>query len=359
MSTQLQLFVSGRHAPHPVADAPTGFAVGVGREMPAAIHRRLWLCIYFPQFCLDALGAPERQPAAVLNDRDGMRSILGCNALARKAGVAPGMPVNTALALCPSLDLRRRREAAEADLLQARAQWALAYTPIVSIENTGALLLEIAGSVRLFGGLAALRRRLELELRGSGHRAVVLASAPTVKAALWLARSGKRIDCPRCDSLPGQLAGLPLASLGWPADMQQRLQQMGLRTLGDCRRLPREGFARRFGPAYLHELDQGFGSRPDLRHSYQPPEVFFAELDVVPESAVIPEIIEGLNILIGRLGENLSAVRRVSGCCRLRSGITSGRTPLSRSPCLRRLHPRLISASYCSYGWIVSYCPHP
>ena len=251
MSNQLPLFVSGGYAPRQAVDATTRFDVGVGQGIRAETHKRLWLCVYLPQFCLDALGTPERQPAAVLNDHDGMRSILGCNALAREAGVAPGMPVNTALALCPALDLRLRREAAETELLQARAQWALAYTPVVSIEHSGALLLEIAGSVRLFGGLAALRRRLELELRGAGHRAVVLASAPTVKAALWLARSGKRIDCPRVDGLPGQLAELPLAGLGWPADVQRRLQQMGLRTLGDCRRLPREGFARRLGPDYL------------------------------------------------------------------------------------------------------------
>ena len=40
---------------------------------------------------------------------------------------------------------------------------------------------------------------------------------------------------------------------------------MGVRTLGDLMRLPRAGFAKRFGPALLADLDRLLGRRADPR----------------------------------------------------------------------------------------------
>jgi protein ImuB len=296
--TQLQLFA-------PV-DSKTG-----GDES-AALHfsadavgistrpHNLWVCIRFPELSLEALGSPKGCPAVVLSEQGGLTAVLACNGKAISAGVTPGMLLNTALALVPQLDIRQRRETAEQLLLQARARWALAYTPVVSINFSGALLLEVGGSLRLFGGLSKLRKRLLTDLRVCGHR-VIIASAPVAKAALWLARAGKEVDCTAQHELPGLLADLPLVCLDWPVVVQRQLMQMGIRTLGGCVRLPRDGFARRAGPAYLRELDQGFGRSPDLLSYYQPPGDFHAALELMPESLVAEEIAGVLHELCSRL----------------------------------------------------------
>ena len=68
---------------------------------------------------------------------------------------------------------------------------ALKFTPRVSIEIPNALLLEIRGSVKLFGSLETLHAGIDaawhhLELEVSS------ATAPSTLAALWLARAGRR-----------------------------------------------------------------------------------------------------------------------------------------------------------------------
>jgi protein ImuB len=260
----------------------------------------LWLCIRFPELPLEALGSPRDFPAAVLSEKSGVTAVLACNDKATKAGIAPGMSLNAALALVPALDIRQSRESAEIAMLQARANWALAYTPVVSIDPAGALLLELGGSLRLFGGLSNLRGRLLADLHTCGHR-VIVASAPVAKAALWLARAGKQLDCNKQHQMPGLLADLPLGCLAWPVAVQRQLMQMGVRTLGDCVRLPRGGFARRVGPGYLHELDQGFGRSPNLLAYYQPPEDFHASLELMPASLIAEEIAGALHELCSRL----------------------------------------------------------
>jgi len=74
-----------------------------------------------------------------------------------------------------------------AESLPALAAWASQFTPKVALEPPEALLLEVAGSVRYFGGLASLE-----SLLGHGLRELALnasmANAPTARAALWRAR---------------------------------------------------------------------------------------------------------------------------------------------------------------------------
>ena len=54
----------------------------------------------------------------------------------------------------------------------------------------------------------------------------------------------------------------------WPPAVQALLRDLGLRTVGDCVRLPRDGFARRVGRSYLLELDRAFGRSTDLRAEF-------------------------------------------------------------------------------------------
>ena len=295
---QLQLFAAAADSAvgaESTAWHSPGYPVG-----KTAQPRNLWLCIRFPELSLEALGSPRECPAGVLSEQGGSITLLACNVKAARLGITPGMALNTALVLAPALDIRQRRESAEMDLLQARANWALAYTPVVSVHFSDALLLEVGGSLRLFGGLSNLRKRLLADLDACGHR-VVIASAPVAKAALWLARAGKEMDCDAQHELPGLLADLPLGCLGWPIVVQRQLMQMGIHTLGGCVRLPRDGFARRVGHGYLRELDQGFGRFPDLLPYYQPPEDFHDALELMPESLVVAEIAGLLHELCSRL----------------------------------------------------------
>lgn len=81
------------------------------------------------------------------------------------------------------------------------------------------------------------------------------------------------------------LRTLPLACLDWPRTVCESLSGMGVGTIGDCLRLPREGFARRCGPQRLLELDRALGRLPDPRTSWRAPERFYADYEMTGEQS--------------------------------------------------------------------------
>ncbi len=244
---------------------------------------RLWLCLHLPLLPLEALygHGSHRTSRAVFEEVQGVRRILLADKAARGTGIVPGLSANAALALSPELELRERTPALEAQALRTLAVRMERYTPMVSLEPT-ALLLEIAGSLRLFGGLDSLWRCLEREIREQGF-SVSMAAAPTPLASVWLARAGRNVSLVDPAVLTGTLAALPLHCLEWPESVQEALHGMGLTCIGDCLRLPRHGFTRRFGAGLLLQLDRALGRLPDPRASYRAPKRFCREYDLQEE----------------------------------------------------------------------------
>ena len=69
------------------------------------------------------------------------------------------MPVSAALALAPGLRLRERETAAETEALLGIAAWAMQCTSSVALEFPDLVLLEVSGSLKLFGGLKRAPRK--------------------------------------------------------------------------------------------------------------------------------------------------------------------------------------------------------
>ena len=91
----------------------------------------------------------------------------------------------------------------------ALACWAGRYTPRVSLAD-GALRLEVAGSLRLFGGLEALLALLREDMQSLSQR-FNLAVATTPRAAFWLARGGDERTCVTAAETQAALQRLPLS----------------------------------------------------------------------------------------------------------------------------------------------------
>lgn len=243
---------------------------------PRAAQAELWCALHLPQLCLDAvlgsepaLRAEPGWPVGVLDPKAGLPRLVAVNAAARAQGAQVGMSLAAALAACPQLQARTRDTRQERLRLIALAEAALAFTPRVSLEPPDELLLELQGSLRLFGGLEALAEQVRRSALQLGLTAR-LAFAPTPRAALVGAR-GARGFCVRHEAqLVGQLAPLPIAVLRWPEAACARLQSMGVRTLGELLRLPRAGLAQRFGPGLLRTLDQITGRMREPRRAFVP-----------------------------------------------------------------------------------------
>ena len=236
----------------------------------------LWLALHLPWLPLEAVASgAQALPRCVMHER----AVLLADSAAQAAGITPGMSIAAALGLLPALLPLARDPAREQQLLQLAALAAARYTPQLVLGDQ-LLLLEVQGSLRLFGGLPALLRCLRRSIDALGLQPR-LGIAPTAAAAALLARfaapgAAQAATPPqarrRLDALPLRAAAPSLAEL---------LHGIGCRTLGDVRALPRKGLQRRGGTALLALLDRAYGDAPDPLAWFEPPREFVQTLELL------------------------------------------------------------------------------
>lgn len=244
-----------------------------------AEEKALWLCLHLPQLALDVFsrGSTQQAPFAVSETRRNHEWVLACNRAARAHKLRPGMTVSAACAQLAELEVKPRHEAAEREALEHLAAWAGQFSAVVSLVPTDSIVLEAGGSLQLFGGLKELLAHVRVGLEELGYEAR-LAVAPTPLGATLLARNAMEEPVTDAQRLLSRLAPLPMRSLGLDAAVLEKLQGLGLRCISDCLRLPRDGFARRFGPELLLDLDRALGKVPDPRIPFVAPPRFASRL---------------------------------------------------------------------------------
>jgi protein ImuB len=315
---------------------------------PRASARRLWLAIHFSSLALDALHEKRAQPLAVIDVEDRQQAVLACSSAARRAGVRSGHALNAALALVPELVTVPRDARRERELLERIAAWCHRFTPIVSLEGDEELLLEVKGSVHLFGGIEGLMERVTNGL-GTQELDVRLALAPTSRGALWLSRENlssspslqpsprlrgeRERELPsshvtRVEDLARCLAPLSLHCLRWPDDVLERLVDMGVRNVGDLLRLPRAGLARRIGAAWLADLDRALGRAPEVRRPFRAPQRYDDRWSLDSEVETVAGLTQVIEPLLERLQRFLRARGAAIGSLILELGHRT--EPLSR-----------------------------
>lgn len=238
------------------------------------------------------------------------RYVLDCNAAAFALGLRPRMASAAAAVLAPGLRFCERNPEAERTALEGIAGWAGRYTPNVALAvhpaSPAGLLLEVSGSLKLFGGLPPITAGLAQGATAMGFTASV-ASAPTAQGAWLLARAGASSHCLALADLPRRLHPLPAEVLDCDARTLATLESVGVRTLGEILALPRAGLARRFGAALGNELDRALGARPDPRTFFSPPEVFYAGLELPAEVRDADALVFAVQRLVTQLGGFLAA----------------------------------------------------
>src|SRR2546422_1031845 len=122
----------------------------------------LWACLHFSDLPLRAVfdDSELAQPCLVVEGPQQRQHVTFVNAPAQRNGVRAGHMLAAARALCARVQARARDIAAEKRLLQSFAAWAYRFSSQVALSEPDALLIEIGASLNLFGGWAALERRL-------------------------------------------------------------------------------------------------------------------------------------------------------------------------------------------------------
>jgi protein ImuB len=170
-------------------------------------------------------------------------------------------------------------EQARQNRLQQLAVWAEQFTSKVSIQPPHALLLEVRGSLKLFGSLSVIQNQIQQQLTRQWQHSFHCAVTPTPMASLLLAYSGQSDVVQHKQHLRSVLGRLSVNTLPIGHKKKQQLRNTGVRLLRDLWRLPKDGLARRFGPQLVNYLDRTLGLIPEPLDFFVSPEEFSAFYD--------------------------------------------------------------------------------
>ena len=244
--------------------ADTGAAAGTAAVI---IRPPIWIAVVLPQLGMEAF-FPRSQwqsgsQAIVIMEQQ--RSWL-MNPAAVQAGVRSGMRRAGIELLCHDARFQQRDTQREQALLQQCAEVLLQFTPSVCMLAPATVLMDVTASLRLFGGIRLLRKRIRHVLAALDVSACT-AVAPVAMAAALLARHAAAIGkthalCLQMPRLAARLNRIPVHFLLQAAPYLSLLEGIACHKLGDLRRLPRAGLQRRTSAALLQETDQLYGERP-------------------------------------------------------------------------------------------------
>ena len=200
---------------------------------------------------------PDEKPLVVAAKIDNALQLVALNDAAASTGLVVGLPLATARAMLPALEVIDADPVADGKTLNAIADWCDRFTPLVALDGTDGLFLDITGCAHLFGGEARMMAAVCDALSRQGF-IVSGAIAGTAVAARALTRhSHGRIVVSGGEA--AAVAPLSVATLGVDEKIVRGLNRAGLKTIGDVAfRMPAEITAR-FGAAFTSILQQALG----------------------------------------------------------------------------------------------------
>jgi protein ImuB len=203
-----------------------------------------------------------------------------------------------------------------AALQRAVASLALGFTPRVALVDE-AVLMDVTGSLRLFGGLARLMQLLAQKTELFFESNQVVALMERAQGATSLIAIGRlRLQQDQAGALKKRVADLPMHTLTAARPHLGVLERIGCRSWDDLLRLPRDGVARRFGAELLEALDRARGTVADDYAWQVLPEHFEEKLELNALVTHGPSLMAGVERLLVSLHAWL--LGRQSGLCALK-----------------------------------------
>ncbi len=190
----------------------------------------------------------------------------------------------------------------------------LSFTPRVALCGN-AVVLEVSGSLRLFGGLLKLAALLEAHIHAFFKQNSLVAQIIRAQAATSLIAIGRLHLLRARQKIPLHVADMPMHTLAATHPHLAVLERTGCRTWGDLLRLPRDGVARRFGAPLLAALDQARGALPEAYIWHVLPERFEQKIELDALVIHAPALMAGVDVLLVQLHAWL--LGRQSGLCAL------------------------------------------
>jgi nucleotidyltransferase/DNA polymerase involved in DNA repair len=248
------------------------------------------LCIWLPTFelRLELVRTPELDTTSVALLSPGehtRRTIWQVSERASIAGVLPGQQVSQAISLCPALTLLESDPAHYDTAQEALLETLSGLSPVVEPAGRGRVFVGMDGLGRLYGSPPNQIERVLRSLLGVFPRPLVAATrvgwAPG-KFGAWVAAVEAGPGRPaivREDELATFLASRPVSALPVEPVMLERLERLGIDTLGALTRLPTPALVGQFGSEGRTAHAWASGTRIDLVRPHHRPLPIRSSLD--------------------------------------------------------------------------------
>lgn len=244
------------------------------------------MAIHLPQLALEVFHPRWSDELAMVVLEQ--QRVMALSRLAWQVGIRTGMRLSGVQMLHHDTVIKQRDPHKETNALHAVAMSCLQFSPQVSVLDRANVLINIGASLRLFGGVRHLRRRILHTVHQLGFSAQWGLAISSGAAYLFAqsAQSAQSEQRYRSRSALQQskshrhLDRLPLHLLPTAAAWVEWLHSIGCYDLGALRRLPRAGLQRRCGADLLHSLDVAYGERSTAAAWFTAPAQFSLRMDL-------------------------------------------------------------------------------
>lgn len=215
------------------------------------------------------------RPVVVTRWRD---TVVCVSPEAWENGVRPGMTQRQAQQLCPDAELLEPDPAGAERLRELLSAALYDLSPVVEVRVEGIAWIDLEGIVQPSLALRELRRRLRTAT-GAEPRLGLAPGPFCARLAAARARPGKVL---RVEDASGFLAPLPASELALELWQMERLERLGLRTLGAVARIGPRQLESQLGRGGRLAAVRAGGLEPDHITPWQPPRTTAAHRQFEP-----------------------------------------------------------------------------
>jgi DNA polymerase-4/protein ImuB len=261
-------------------------------------------CVYVPHFALRIaiLAQPSLDglPLVLASPSDARPLVLDCTPEAAARGIKAGMLLREVTALCAEAVFIQSNPVQETAAFEAMAIALEAFSPRIEPAEPGVCHVDLQGLERHDASLEAAGARLLCHVAPIMRPRIGIAPG---KFTAWVAArqapaGSVRIMPPA--AVVSTLATVPSWWLPFPLELLQRLDRLGLRTLGEIAALPGSAMQARFGRDGRRIWELARGNDDTLIHPVKRPESVTARLPLAAPVASREMLLIALRQLVLR-----------------------------------------------------------
>lgn len=281
----------------------------------------LWIYLHFPNLQLDALlaqaqkAADKQKPLVILDARS--HHIVQLNQSAAALGITLNMGLGTAAALASDLQVLPYEPRIAENKLNELAEALYLVTCDISFFTPQGLLLRSHNMLRLYGDLATYWQTLKNQLSPL-KVSYQYASGHSPLAAKMLALKGWNTISADLTILKQQVSQCVLQQSDIEHRTQQKLNRVGLRTIGDLLKVPFADLAKRFDLELVNYVGRLSGEFKHPVDFFHPAEVFERYMELLYDIENTSVLQRPLKLLLVALEQFLKVRDRLTQSLNIR-----------------------------------------